>query len=1099
MQHVELHNHDHYSILDGAATPEDYMNRAVELGMTHIAQTNHGTTSGHREFQREAKKAGIKPILGIEAYITNDRFDRRTAAKRNDGTSTYNHITLLAKNEVGLKNIEAMNKVAWEEGYYYKPRMDFELLEAHNEGVIALSGCMSGMVAKKFLNGMPAQSRSDAVFFKELFGDDFYMEVMESNSDELNGYLISLAKDLNVKPVVTSDCHMARKEDLVLAEAMLILSTGAKFDTKADVSLTKNMNALDAFNHLYPDRQMSFQKFELWLHSYQEHVDNLAKQGIGPEAVSNTMLIADKIGDYPYYEKLDTLPEYETGGKESITVLRDLIETSLVDKGLDNPTNRERINMEIDTIESLGLADYFLIEKDIMDFAADNDVLTGFGRGSAVSYLSNYLLGITKIEPTPYNLLPERFISKDRDDPADVDSDFDIEGRYKVKEYVKRKYAHVSNIATYGYYKDKSAIKAAAKVFKANFRETTLLLKNFETIEAFESAPETADYRSKYPNLMRLAKQLNGKIQNTGIHAGGIILSKNPIEDNVPLQSAKDPSDNSKDRVAVAALDMKELADMGYVKYDLLGLRTLSIVQDTLKLIKSRHGVDIDIYNLPLEDKNIYNMISSGHTAGLFQAEASASTKIILKMGGVANFKELIASNALVRPGAANSTVGETYMRGKDGDYEYIHADAKWFTEETYSAILYQEQQLLLCQEIAGMSPKDANKVRKAVSKKVLEDLVIWKPAFIEGASKKVGEEKAEKIWLDLEASADYAFAKSHAVAYSMLTYLTGYLKYYYPLEFFTSAISRMKTANKDDRMKMLRYMMEAKRLGIRILLPHINESGPEIGIGKDAAGDHIRLGLSNIKGIGVKTAQPILSGAPWTNYAQLMEAMQKEGSGIRSNTIAALNKVGAAAFYDNPRTGEERDNFFTYLSLPALNAEAVSPKVHSNFDSLVDHEDESVSVFMGIVAGETRKNGWRRLDIVDEQASVSAFVSPEAPIVVGEVYIFLLAGNSVARYVHLNELESSGPFLKFLEADSFPEVPEGAFKVVGFNSRTTKAGKKMADVVLADAEKSLVSALVFPMQFIAAYSKMREGSIVKVNLKETKEGTPFVDGVDYL
>jgi len=1072
------------------------MARAKELGLSHLAITDHGTTAGHREFQRDAKAAGITPILGIEAYITPDRFDRRTAAKRQDGTGIYNHITLLAKNEVGLKNIEHMSKIAWTEGFFHKPRIDIELLKEHHDGIIALSGCMSGMIAKPLLNGFEDKAHEYAQQLFEILGDRFFIEVMESNSAELNNSLIEIGNKYGIKPVMTSDCHMANKSDLPLAEAMLIINTKPKTLKDFDLSKAAKMDILDALNYLYPrfdkdgnEVRMSFSKFELWLHTYEEHVANLEKQNIGPEAVDNTALIADQIEDYPYFENLDTLPEFE-GTDDAMKTLREKTYAGLKKRGIDTKENRDRVDMELDVIEKKDLPDYFLIETDFVEYAAANDILVGYGRGSAVSYLTNYALGITKINPMPYDLLPERFLSLERSDPADIDTDFAIDGRYQVKAYAQSKYANVSNIATVGYYKDKSAIKAAATLFKASFSETTKLTNMITSIEEFTAHEDARNYHKKFPHVVELARRLNGRIQNFGLHAGGIILSKEPIEYHAPVQTANDPSDPAAGRVPVAALDMRELADMGYIKYDLLGLRTLSIVDDAIKLIEKRHGIKIDIEEIPLDDKNLYDMISAGKTSGLFQAEASASTKTILDMGGVSNFAELVASNALVRPGAANSTVGETYITGKKtGKVSYIHPDMKAVTKETYGAVLYQEQQLLLCQRIAGMSEGDANKVRKAVSKKIPEDLAVWKDQFIAGATEKIGARKAEKVWKDLEASADYAFAKAHAVGYSMLTLLTAYLKYYYPLEFFVSALNRMKTSNKSDRMKMLKYFIEAKSLGIRVRLPHVNASGIDIEIATDDKGDYIRMGLSQIKGIGAKTAPKVLNNAPYNSYAEMMEQQPSK------TIVNALNAVGAAAFEDNPRTGKEMENFFAYLSLPTFDTKNIPPRMYAQFRPLTHYADNDTFVCMGIVGGDKKKPGWRLIEIVDDTASASAFVPEHCDIEVGQVYVFLISNNSVVKWITTDVIanDAGGQFQEFLEATRL-QLPEDHVKVVSFNPRTTKGGKRMASMVIADEDKDMISVLVWPTQFAEAYTKCKEGSVVKMAIAELEDGGYALD-----
>jgi DNA polymerase-3 subunit alpha len=1105
MKHIELHNHTHYSVLDGAGTPKEYMARAAEIGLSHIAITDHGSTAGWREFQREAKESGVKPILGIEAYITSDRFDRTTASKRTDGTNVYNHITLLAIDAEGARNIEHMNKLAWEEGYYFKPRIDLELLEQNSDGIIALSGCMSGMIAKSLLNDNDELANLYAKRFKDILGDRFYMEVMESNSEVLNNQLIAMAKKYDIKPVVTSDCHMARKDQLPLAEAMLILNTNPKKRKEIELPRMAKMDALEAMNYVYPpydrdgeEQRMSFQKFELWLHTYEEHMVNLAKHGIGPEPIDNTMEIADRIGEYEYFTNIDTLPKFE-GVDDAEAELRRRTYEGLRARGMDTPENRERIELELATIEAKKLADYFLIETDFIDYAKANDILTGYGRGSAVSYLTNYCLGITKINPMPYNLLPERFLSLDRDDPADIDTDFAIDGRYQVKDYAVRKYDHVSNIATVGYYKDKSAIKAAAKVFRAPFSETQKIVNKIITIEEFAEHPDAKEYHSKYPHVVQLAHMLDGRIQNFGMHAGGIILSKEPIDSYAPLQTAKDPSDEAAGRVPLAALDMNELADIGFIKYDLLGLRTLSIVDDCIKLIKKRHGKDIDIEDIPLDDANLYKMISEGRTAGLFQAEASASTKVILDMGGVADFPELVASNALVRPGAANSTVGETYMTGKlTGQIKKFHPNIDALLEETYGSVLYQEQQLLLCEYIAGMSKKDANKVRKAISKKVAKDLAVWEPAFIEGATKTIGANRAKAVWKDLEASADYAFAKAHAVGYSMLTLLTAYLKYYYPIEFFVSALNRLNTSSKTDRMKMLRYMIEAKRMGVRLKLPHVNVSGIDMEIHTDENGDYIRMGLGQIKYIKNRTAAPLIRQRPFKSYKHLIETSEKDKSGIGKRVIDSLNAVGAAAFEDNPPTGHEKENYFLYLNLPTFDTKDIPPQVMVQLRELINYDDQDTFFCMGIVGGERKKPGWRLIDIVDETEAASAFVDEDSDIEIGGVYIFLISKNSVVKAITTEDfLNDEGGFLQeFLEADYLEDVPDGMAKVIAFESFKTKKGAWMGSVVLSDEYKNMVQAIVWPSDYPQAYTAFKEGAVVDVVVGELPDGGYAVQSI---
>jgi DNA polymerase III alpha subunit len=468
-------------------------------------------------------------------------------------------------------------------------------------------------------------------------------------------------------------------------------------------------------------------------------------------------------------------------------------------------------------------------------------------------------------------------------------------------------------------------------------------------------------------------------------------------------------------------------------------------------------------------------------------------------MGGVKDFPELVASNALVRPGAANSSVGETYMTGKlTGKIKKFHPNIDALLEETYGSVLYQEQQLLLCELIAGMSKKDANKVRKAISKKIAADLAVFEPAFIEGATKTIGANRAKAVWKDLEASADYAFAKAHAVGYSMLTLLTAYLKYYYPMEFFLSALNRMNPSSKTDRMKMLRYMIEAKRMGVRFKLPHVNLSEVDMTIKKDGNGDYIRMGLGQIKYIKGRTAAPLIRHRPFKSYEHLMEVANKDKSGIGKRVIDSLNAVGAAAFADNPPTGNEKENYFLYLNLPTFDTKDIPPRVMVQLRELINYDDQETFFAMGIVGGERKKPGWRLIDIVDETEAAAAFTDENSDIEIGGVYIFLISNNSVVKAITTEEfLNDEGGFLQdFLEADYLEDVPEGKAKVIAFESFKTKKGAWMGSVILSDEYKNMVQAVVWPSDYPKAHTVFKEGAVVDVVVGELPDGGYAVQSI---
>lgn len=1103
MQYCELHLHDHYSALDGVPTPAEYMTRAVELGMTHLAQTNHGTLTGHRDFQREAEKAGIVPILGMEGYISaTDRFDRRAKNKREDGTQTFNHIGLLAMNENGLKNLNIMNREAWQSGFYHKPRIDMELLEQHGDDIIVLSGCLNGLLCKNLEAGDYDNALKTASRLRSLFGERFFIEIQSHNPIEINQGLLKLSEDTGALSVVTSDCHHARKEDLWVQEAMLILSTKPRAKKGFDLSKSQKMDMLERFNYLYPERKMTFQDFGLHLNSAQEHIENLAKQGIGTEPISNTQVVANMIGDYPYHEGLDLLPSPKMELDDENAELRRLAERGLKERGFDNnKVYVDRLNHELDVIEQMGFATYFLILADAIQWARAQGIFVGPGRGSGVSSLVNYCLFITNIDPIPYKLLFFRFLDPDRPDWPDVDVDFEVNRRWEVKEYVKRTYGHVANIMTFNYFRGKSAIKSAASVFKIPQGEVNRAVKgltedpDFPVLDIYETSDSTKEFRKKYPEVGKLARALEGRIKGTGIHAGGIVLSKMPIEEYVPMETRVDPQDEAKDRVPVVAVDMNEAAEIGLIKYDLLGLNNLTVILETIDSVYQKTGKRIDPYTdlASLDDPDVYDMLSRGHTKGVFQCEGGPYTNTILSMGGVYNFEDLASSNALVRPGAADSSVGANYIKGKTtGDYEYVHADARYFTEETFGQILFQEQQMLLCTEVAGLSMGDANKVRKAISKKKIDDLKYWKPAFIEGASKKIGERKAEAVWDDLEKSAAYAFNRAHAVGYSMISYWTAWFKTHYPVEYMCALMNNL--SGSDVKVKAMFSLMEAKRLGVPIKLPHVNESD----IKNRVDGDSIRMGLDSIKYISGKVGNKIMDNAPYRNYEHLLEVSGTKGSGINSRAIAAMNKVGAAAFEDNPRTGEERSNFYEYLNIPAFESKDLDPFVKAQFRPVAEYTDDDAFVVCAMVYNIKTGHGWSLIEYVDESGAAGSFANQDTLIEKGKMYVMLISNNRIARYITTDEINEGkgGAFLKYLEKQSL-NLNEGEYRCISFNSRKIRSGqnkgKKMADAIFTDADKNLYGAMVFANMMDAATMPCVTASKVRVKFAETKDGAIYV------
>ncbi len=1089
MAYTELHLHDYYSTLDGLNSPAEYMKRAKELGMTHLAQTNHGTLGGHREFQKAAVEAGIVPILGVEAYISpTDRFDRRAKNKRTDGTNTYNHLIILAQNEAGLTSLNRLNEIAWTEGFYNKPRIDMDALEEHNEGLIVLSGCLNSMICKAIEAGNAEEAIRIAERFQSILGDGFFMEVQAHNPVEMNTALLAIADKLHIKPVVTSDCHYARKEDLWIEEAMLILSTNPKFEKNIDLKKSQKMEILERFNYLYPDRTMTFEKIEIYLRSAQEQLNAFKAQGFDREdIVKNTELIAQSIETYPFHQGLDLLPKPKNGNPDDL--LEKKARAGLRTRGLDKkPEYVARLEEELEIIKAKDFSTYFLVVANMIKWSKDQGILVGPGRGSGAGSLVNYSLGITDVDPIKYGLLFFRFIDPSRDDMPDIDTDFEDRRRGEVKDYLRRKFTHVASIATFGYFKDKGVVRDASRVYRIPVSEVNKALKSVTTFEEFQTSDSTKEFREKYPEVEKLADQLRGRIRNTGMHAAGMVISNQPIANYAPIETAKDPNDPSGVRLPLVAMDMNEAADLGLIKLDALGLKCLSVIDDTLEMIKERHNRDITLQDIDLEDKSVYKMLSGGYTKGVFQCEAVPYTNLILKMGGVFSFAELAASNALVRPGAMN-TIGAEYIARKNGESNvaFAHEDMRSFTEETYGEILYQEQVMLAMTELAGMSMGAANKVRKIIGKKKdPAEFDRYKSEFINGASQKVSPAVAEKLWTDFEAHAGYSFNKSHAVAYSMLSYWTAWLKRYYPLEFMYATLR-----NEGDKDARTEYLIEAKRLGVPVKLPHVNTSGLDFTIQENA----IRFGLSNIKFISDNLGGRLIEARPFENYAALVDKVMEKGNGLSTRVLAALNSVGAATFPDNPKRGDERNNFYEYLNIPAFETPDIPPGVKAQFRPLEEFEESGCFVVMGMVKGIKRGTGWSRIEVVDETGTAGIFHTETTPIEPGSMYAMLVADNRVARYVTVDELVrgSSNTFVNFLFTKSYRDLTEGFYRVVAFQSHKTKAGKNMAYLVLCDGEKNMTRVLAFPQMFHKAYGFCKEGSTIEAEFGNTEDGTVFL------
>ena len=889
-QFVHLHVHTQYSILDGASAIKPLIKRAKALGMPSLAITDHGNMFGVKEFHDAAVKEGVKPILGCEVYVaTGSRFDKKRGRE-----DRGHHLILLAKNLTGYHNLAKMVSYAFTEGYYYHPRVDKELLRTYHEGIICCSACLGGELPQAIMHGGLDKAEAVVREFKEIFGDDYYLEMqlhrsgdprrdadVYENQKRVNAVILELAAKHNVKYIASNDAHFIMADDAEAHDRLICLNTGTDLDDPTRMRYTGQ-------EYLKSEQEMA----ELF--------------GDHPEALTTTLEIADKVEEYslehkplmPNFPIPDDFPIDLPQLKESFskkikdevllaevqraTSLDELIgghpelaESLMIAKqflylkhltfegarrryGELNEQILKRLDYELSTIEWMGFPGYFLIVWDFIRAARELGVSVGPGRGSAAGSVVAYSLGITNIDPIKYDLLFERFLNPDRISLPDVDVDFDEDGRADVLHYVVEKYGskRVAQIITFGTMAPKAAIKDVARVQKLPLSESNRISKlvpekpgtTFE--KAFKEAPELlAERESENPLIratMKYAEQLEGSVRQTGVHACGVIIGQDDLEKFAPIAIAKDAELN------VVQFEGKQVESVGLIKMDFLGLKTLSIIKDALENIEASKGVKIDIDAIPLDDSATYELYSRGETTGLFQFESPGMKKHLRNLKPN-RFEDLIAMNALYRPGPMEYI--PSFIARKHGQEKvtYDIPDMEEYLKDTYGITVYQEQVMLLSQKLAGFTGGQADTLRKAMGKKKKDVLDKMKPQFIEGAQKNGHDPKiCEKIWSDWEAFASYAFNKSHSTCYAYVSYQTAYLKAHYPAEFMAALLSR----NLSDIKKISFFMDECKRMGLSVLGPDVNYSKSRFSVDDEG---NVRFGLAAIKGVGEAAVQDIV------------------------------------------------------------------------------------------------------------------------------------------------------------------------------------------------------------------------------------------------
>lgn len=897
MSFVHLHTHSEYSLLDGAAKIERLVSRAKELEMPALALTDHGNMFGAVEFYHAARKADIKPVLGCEVYFTpTSRFAR-------DGKPHLYHLLLLAKNIEGYRNLMAIVSEAWVSGFYYKPQVDETLLREHSAGLIATSACMSGILSKSVENGELGEARMWAERYSEIFGEgDFYVELQQqgitagngTTQFQLNAELARIAREKGLPIVATNDIHYVMPEDAKTQDMLLCIATGKVLDDT---------------------QRMRFSCDRFFMRSPEEMGEALSDH---PEAISTTLDIAERCNVELEFGKL-ILPVFDVPERLKKLDEKAALDTYLEERCLEGLRGRygdplpqevlERFEHEIGVIRDKGFSGYFLVVQDFIQWAKDNGIGVGPGRGSAAGSIISYALGITALDPLEHGLIFERFLSPDRSDMPDIDIDFDDERRSEVIDYVKEKYGKdkVSQIITFNRMKARAAVRDAGRILGYPFGVPDKVAKMIQddpkaTIES--SLKANPDMRRAYDSdadakrIIDAAIDLEGFVRGEGVHAAGVVICRDPLHMHTPLKR------DTKGESIVTQYEGTCVAELGLLKMDFLGLRTLTVLAKALAAIEANHGVVIDLEHIPMDDAKAFRLYQRADVDGIFQVE-SPGMRGVLKTLKPTVFADIVAVVALYRPGPMDSI--PDFVARKHGRTRVTYYDDRLrpVLEETYGAIVYQEQVMRIAMVMSGMSAAKAEKLRKAMGKKKLEEMVPLQSEFIAGAVANGYEKRmVEGLWDDIERFAQYAFNKSHAAAYALISYQTAYLKAHYPKEFMAAVLSSFsgKTEN------VVKYVAASKRGGIAVLPPDVNSSGSDF----TAVPEGIRFGLAGVRNVGDGVVSAIVdertAAGPFTSLQDFCRRVEPKA--LNKRTIESLIKAGA---FDS--TGYTRKHLMSMMS----------------------------------------------------------------------------------------------------------------------------------------------------------------------------------------
>lgn len=1042
---VHLHVHSEFSLLDGAIKIPELVRRADELGFKALALTDHGAMYGALDFYQECLNKGVKPIIGCEVYLAcKNRFDK----SHPKGDSPH-HLLLLAETNEGYQNLCEIVTKSFFEGYYYKPRADRELLERYSKGLIALSACIAGEIPRELISGGDLKkAKKIAGEYQEIFGkENFFLELQDHGIAEqkiANEGLIKIGKEMKIPLVATNDIHYLNPHDKEAHDVLLCIQTNST---------------------LSDEDRFTFSSDQFFMKSEKEMQKLFSDY---PEALRNTLWIAERVNLSFNFDSL-YLPHYSVPDGYTLEgYLRELCFKGARERfGDDLPQEvKERLERELSVIEKMGFAGYFLIIWDVINAARERGIRVGPGRGSAAGSLVAYVLKITNINPLDYGLLFERFLNPERRTMPDIDIDFCEDRREEIIDYVREKYGEdkVAQIITFSTMKARAAVRDAGRVtgFSYGLVDKLAKLITKETIE--QSILEVSEVREKYENdsdakrILDTAKRLEGLVRQDSIHAAGVVISREPLTRLVPLQRKGEAE-------IVTQYSMGALGKLGLLKMDFLGLRTLTVIENTLKLIEKNRSLKLDLDNLPLDDEKTYKLIQEGNTVGVFQLE-KAGMRDLLKDLKPTRFEDIIAANALNRPGPIKSGMVRDFIDRKHGrkPIVYPHPLLEKILEETYGTIVYQEQVMGIASELAGYTMAEADILRKAMSKKEKNLLEEQKKIFVAKAVEKgVEKEKAISIFETMAPFVEYAFNKSHSTAYALIAYQTAYLKAHYPIEFLTALLSSVK----EDKDKVALYIYEAKKCQIEVALPDINKSQEDFSIERDS----IRFGLSAIRNVGSSVVDEIISARKSKPFKTFVDFLKRvDLSRVNKKAVESLIKAGA---FDS--LGYKRKELLN--SYPVF-LERVQKQRK-------EQEKGQMSLFN---KGEVE-------DIKERIDEIGEFERSE---------LLSMEKEMLGVYVSSHPLTGFEKIISFHVSHSssaLEETVDGEEVIVGgiissLKTSFTKKGDVMANLVLEDFEGSC-SIIVFPAVLASNREKIVEERIVflkgRVDRPEDKQSTKII------